>query len=382
MASFGDTLKRERELREITLREISDATKINVRYLEALEQNRFDSLPGGLFNKGFIRAYSTYIGVDGEAMVNCYLQEIAARTERSGATTGAGDQGVHRPAENPRRRASPRGEEGGGNGHPLAITLAETSPHASPRASHPPSPVPPVSVEPFPPHPALVTGIEETSPGSGASRVLSGILVLVGVAAALFIVLGLFLRHPDSRGRLPSPGPPVHSASQEAPGGAGGPATLVVAGTGSIVPEPSAARGAAMAGHAPSAPAEDHPPAPAPASVAGSSGNGIPLSGEANSGPGPMHLKVQATGRTWVQLYCDAREEINWVMRAGDVESFQCLSQIQVNAADAGAVRLTVDGVRCAPLGDLGSRAYGYTIRADDFRKICPAQGRGEDGRP
>lgn len=376
MASFGDTLKRERELREITLREISDATKINVRYLEALEENRFDSLPGGLFNKGFIRAYSTYIGVDGEAMVNCYLQEIAARSERPGALTGAADQGVHRPAENPRRRATPRGEEGGGNGHPLAITLAESSPHASARASHTPSPPPPVAAEASAPRPSPVTGIEETTPGSGTSRVLSGILVLVGVAAALFIVLGLLLKHPESRARLPSPAPPGHGAAQEAPAAAGGPSTLVVAGTGSIVPEPPVARGAATAGHAPEAPAGDNPPAPGPASVADSPGSGIPLSGDAPAGAGPMHLKVEATGRTWVQLYCDAREEINWVMRAGDVESFQCLSQIQVNAADAGAVRLTIDGARCSPLGDAGSRAYGYTIRADDFRKICPAQGR------
>src|SRR2546425_511121 len=40
MASFGETLKRERELREISLRQISEATKINIRYLEALGENR------------------------------------------------------------------------------------------------------------------------------------------------------------------------------------------------------------------------------------------------------------------------------------------------------------------------------------------------------
>src|SRR5438093_9925050 len=79
MANFGETLKRESELREISLRQISEATKINIRYLEALEENRFDALPGGLFNKGFIRAYATYIGVDGEAMVNSYLHELSAR---------------------------------------------------------------------------------------------------------------------------------------------------------------------------------------------------------------------------------------------------------------------------------------------------------------
>ena len=76
MATFGETLKRERELRKITLREVSEATKIGLRYLEALEANRFDQLPGGLFNKGFIRAYAKFIGLDGEAMVNAYLFDL------------------------------------------------------------------------------------------------------------------------------------------------------------------------------------------------------------------------------------------------------------------------------------------------------------------
>jgi len=76
MASFGEILKRERELRAITLREISAATKISIRHLEALENNRFESLPGGLFNKGFIRAYASYVGIDGDEMVNHYLFEV------------------------------------------------------------------------------------------------------------------------------------------------------------------------------------------------------------------------------------------------------------------------------------------------------------------
>ncbi len=75
MSSFGETLRRERELRQITLREISEATKISLRYLEALERNDFRHLPGGVFNKGFIRAYAQYIGVDAEAMVTAYLEE-------------------------------------------------------------------------------------------------------------------------------------------------------------------------------------------------------------------------------------------------------------------------------------------------------------------
>jgi len=79
MATFGETLKRERELRKITLREVSGATKIGLRYLEALEATRFENLPGGLFNKGFIRAYAKFIGLDGEALVNAYLFDLSSQ---------------------------------------------------------------------------------------------------------------------------------------------------------------------------------------------------------------------------------------------------------------------------------------------------------------
>ena len=75
MPSFGETLKRERELRQISLREISEATKINLRYLEALERDDFRHLPGGVFNKGFVRAFAQFIGIDADAMVTAYLDE-------------------------------------------------------------------------------------------------------------------------------------------------------------------------------------------------------------------------------------------------------------------------------------------------------------------
>lgn len=83
--SFGEEIKRERELREISLREISESTKISLRYLEALERNDFESLPGGVFNRGFVRAYSQFIGIDPDKMVDAYmLQEKSQGGDRTG----------------------------------------------------------------------------------------------------------------------------------------------------------------------------------------------------------------------------------------------------------------------------------------------------------
>jgi hypothetical protein len=69
MASFGDTLRRERELRGIELRDIAEATKISIRFLQALEQDRVDILPGGIFPKAFVRQYARHVGLDPERMV-------------------------------------------------------------------------------------------------------------------------------------------------------------------------------------------------------------------------------------------------------------------------------------------------------------------------
>lgn len=73
MASFGVRLKQEREQRGITLEEISSSTKIGTRMLVALEQDHFDQLPGGIFNKGFIRAYARCLGLDEEQAIADYL---------------------------------------------------------------------------------------------------------------------------------------------------------------------------------------------------------------------------------------------------------------------------------------------------------------------
>jgi cytoskeletal protein RodZ len=75
MASFGENLKRERELRGVSLRDLADATKISIRFLEALEKGRVDQLPGGLFPRAFVRQYARHLGLDAEKVVSEFLFE-------------------------------------------------------------------------------------------------------------------------------------------------------------------------------------------------------------------------------------------------------------------------------------------------------------------
>src|SRR3990172_5710238 len=73
MASFGGNLRRERELRGVSLREIADSTKISFRFLEALEHDRVEILPGGLFSRAFVRQYAEFLGLDAERVVSEFL---------------------------------------------------------------------------------------------------------------------------------------------------------------------------------------------------------------------------------------------------------------------------------------------------------------------
>jgi cytoskeleton protein RodZ len=73
-SSFGEQLRLAREARGISLREISEQTRISTRYLEAIEADDYKRLPGGIFNKSFIKAYAKYIGYDEKEALEAYMR--------------------------------------------------------------------------------------------------------------------------------------------------------------------------------------------------------------------------------------------------------------------------------------------------------------------
>ena len=85
LASFGEELRREREIRGISLKEIADATKISKRFLEAIERNDHRTLPAPVFTRGFVREYAKYLGLSSDEIVNRYNYAAAGddRIEKS-----------------------------------------------------------------------------------------------------------------------------------------------------------------------------------------------------------------------------------------------------------------------------------------------------------
>jgi cytoskeletal protein RodZ len=73
---FGNRMKRAREERGVSLRQIADETKISVGFLEALERNDISRLPGGIFSRAFVRSYAIEIGVDPEQAVRDFIVQF------------------------------------------------------------------------------------------------------------------------------------------------------------------------------------------------------------------------------------------------------------------------------------------------------------------
>ena len=73
-AGFGVFLKDARQNMGVTLEEMSEATKIRVAYLEALENEDFSHLPSPTFTKGFIRSYCRHVRIDDEKIVLAYAK--------------------------------------------------------------------------------------------------------------------------------------------------------------------------------------------------------------------------------------------------------------------------------------------------------------------
>jgi cytoskeleton protein RodZ len=87
--TFGERLKRERDLREVSAEELCKATRISPRFLDALENEDWNKLPGGVFGRGFVRTIARYLGLSEESLLAEY---DAARGKRE-------ESAAHRPED-------------------------------------------------------------------------------------------------------------------------------------------------------------------------------------------------------------------------------------------------------------------------------------------
>jgi cytoskeleton protein RodZ len=94
---IGTILREARNRRKIDLEEVEAATRIRVRYLRAIENEEWDVLPGGVYTRGFIRTYASFLGLDGERLADVYRSSVEAAPAGRGPTEPTTPVPANRP---------------------------------------------------------------------------------------------------------------------------------------------------------------------------------------------------------------------------------------------------------------------------------------------
>jgi cytoskeleton protein RodZ len=170
MADLGLRLKREREARNISLEEIASSTKIVRRYLEALEADHFELLPGGFFIKGIIRTYARTLGLDEDEVLSRYR--------------AAGILGEAPPSRRPPAPPVPAPPP------PRTISSPPTSLGAAPSPA--PAPPPPVLPAETAAPPGASALFESASVPSRKKRLIRGLVITAAIALLIALLLLLW----------------------------------------------------------------------------------------------------------------------------------------------------------------------------------------------
>jgi cytoskeleton protein RodZ len=291
--SFGEKLRKEREQRKITLDDISSTTKISTRMLRALEDEHFDELPGGVFNKGFVRAYARHIGLDEEQAITDYLD--ATNQNPSSAT----------PASVPEMSA-------------VAAQAAQIERLRSLRHN-------------------------------GAARVPWEVLAALLLLVAIVLVFWSYRKHGASVA------PPEPTSQKESVSRTSSVAAGATPGSGSsVTPDTDSASSASGLS---SATPPDAIASPAPVSNAAetsplSASAGSPASLAAGSHA--FTLVIRAAEDSWLSIATDAKSPAEETLIAGQRQSIPADRQIVIKAGNVGGLVFVLNGKQLPSQGDYG----------------------------
>jgi len=292
LPSFGERLKLEREKHKMTLEQISTSTKISTRMLQALEEEKFSQLPGGIFNKGFVRAYARTVGIDEEQAVTDYL-------EASGDAPAVQiEPGLREPSR-----------DGAARNTPLRITDDNT-------------------------------GRLEIRAEVASRQLPWGVFAAVLLVVALALSLWSYRREQQ---KLEHTSTSRHAAQQSSNG------------TGNETGNENATGAPASApGVLPASEAVGSSPVPSAASSsqsspsAASSGKGPEAS--AVPAPGEFVVVVQARDESWLSITVDGKHLEPQTLQAGDERTFRAVKNVVARVGNAGAIDFLLNG-KALPVG-------------------------------
>ena len=321
-SSVGEMLRAARLRRQLTLEAVEAETRVRRRFLQALEEDRLDELPGAVYAKGFVKLYARAVGLDPDDVSRRLDQQLnqgprarvrersSGGRERSAPGRVAGGSWPWWSMPDPILKGlePARRIRHAGLLAVLVVAVAGTGAWLLSRPSRPPAA--PAAVALMPALPA------ETAPdGPGA-------------------VPGTLVEQP-----APRPGPVDGEAS----------------GTGQA-PQPATAEGAIP----PSAAAAPVDQAGSPADGAGAAGGGLP----GQDGPpvaAPVVLRARVHDRSWMEVWADGRRIFSRTAVAGEELVWTAQSQLTVRFGRPEVVELELNG---RPLGVAGTGVITRTFTA------------------
>jgi len=382
-AEFGAALRQTRVAAGRDIADIARQLRIRQSFLQAIEEGRFDALPGPTYAIGFVRAYADYLGLDQEEVVKRYkelrggvntattLLPPAPVTEGRlptgtvlllavvlAAVAYGGWYYLSAKGRNPgelvtalpdriakmvgMKPAAPPTAPAPQSPEPKPEVPAAAAPTGAPPAA---TPSPPAAAEgttpapaagaPAPAAPAATPG--ETRPAAESTQ----------PAAA-----------PDQPASPPQPAtaaPPAAAPSAPAPQTAAAPASAPTPETGPPAAAVPSAAPATAAGGPPPAPAAEQPPG----QVA-----------TATPGAPPGRVVLRANSSSWVEIRnAQDLRVFSRLMRAGETYAVPATPGLSLTTGNAGGLTIEVDGKALPPLGKVGDVRRDFALDADALLK-------------
>ena len=386
MGAFGDKFRIERERRGFTLDDVSNVTKISSRMLKAIEDEHFDQLPGGVFNKGFVRAYAKHLGLDDEEAISEYL--ACLREAQIGAQTGPWEPGRQpqmrtgvepTPLDAAPRPAAPERRSPDRRSGDRRSRLVESRP----QVATPPPPAPVAAP------PRVEAAVREVAPARSSPaevrfdpRQASAIPWRIPAIVLAVIVVGLFfwnrhVRNASAEGgaqthAVANPVNPSGSVTAAAPGAASPMSSSAQprsAQSRSAQP-PSAQTGSPQTSGVQSPPASS-PPSSSASSSSAPAGLKQPVEGEeedvpsrpagtprrpaaASQAPATFTLVIRASETSWISVSADGQTVNQETLIAPAHTSVRATREIVVKAGNAAGVSFLLNGREIPARGNSG----------------------------
>ena len=325
VGDFGEKFRKEREKKHFSLDDVASVTKIGTRMLQAIEEENFDRLPGGVFNKGFIRTYAKHLGMNDEKAVADYL----ARVRQTQVDT----QEAWEPAPSAPNRASSREKRAQSASKKKSANQPASKTQTPTQFEELPDLQLPRAEHVRPPRKKYLDDRDSGVPWS-----------LIALAA-LVIVLALVLWNRHSHNARAEASPVPAKAAASPPSSPAAPPPSVSYQTASAHPtDPAAQRAPSTQPSSAQSATAVRTSASKPVATGAENNGTAGATPPPNPVPAPLTLIIRASENSWISVHADGQEVTAETLIAPAHTSVRATREITVKTGNAAGINFLWNG--------------------------------------